>query len=173
MQLLQASNWGVVPSWHVPFDEEQYAYCRHLSPSWYSIVQTWGGLGPHERSRPWHEVNPQVDGVNGDGVVITVGVIEGVVPWGVEVQPAIRTVRIPMHIVTISTLVFIRVSPTRDSRDIIYGLFGKCGSLGFANRPKEFICKKILSENQLWNAVGPILRISKKWRTRYGLSFPI
>ena len=39
--------------------------------------KTCGGLGPHVRSRPWHDVNPQVDEISGEGVVATVGVMEG------------------------------------------------------------------------------------------------
>ena len=92
-QSLHELNGAFVTSEQVPsFPAVHCAYCRHLSPGWYIMVQAWGGVVPQARSRPWQLVNPQdctgagrdVDG--GTGVGTAVGGV--VLPAGAEVQPA-------------------------------------------------------------------------------------
>jgi len=145
MQLLQVSNCGVVTSWQVLLALLQNAYWRHLSPSWWTAVQAWGGFGPHWRSRPWQLVNSQTGDNVGAGVVSAtgvspVGVAGGTAPPGGEdTQPVTRRASIAMHITGMINEVFIRLYPlltTTDTRDNIYGFIWS--SLNFLLLPAIF-----------------------------------
>ena len=74
-QALQLANSGLVTSEQLPSlpePEVHCAYCRHLSPIWYSMVQASGTWFPHARSRPWQLVNPHavLTGFPGDTGVV-------------------------------------------------------------------------------------------------------
>lgn len=96
MQALQVANIGSVTRVQLPPPVSHRAYCRHLSPSRYSMVQTWGAFAPQARSRPWQVVSPQevLPGVPEEtGVVGIIGGTTGDTgagfPGDGEVQPAI------------------------------------------------------------------------------------
>ena len=101
-QDLQVSNSWVVTIRQVPsLSISQCANCRHLSPSWYTAVQTSGISGPHAMSRPWQGVSPQ-SGLPWFPVVIVAGIVVGVgVPsgtWVVHPEPRNMTTRTKIHI---------------------------------------------------------------------------
>jgi hypothetical protein len=74
-------------------------------------------------------VNPQVDEILGEGVVATVGVMEGTtVSRDEDMHPAISKARIHRHIPMMGMEGFIRISPATDYLDNIYAFFERCGS---------------------------------------------